>query len=126
MFNGPAMFAGLAGTMSAAFGGPYVSGQVIDQAGQTNDAGGSVVPSSAPATRNCQVQIDQATQQMQAAEGYVRGDMLFMVLTASLQGELDTDARIVVLAGPHAGTWDVSGIVKDTAGICWSGSGRRA
>jgi hypothetical protein len=125
MIDTPAMFAQLATGISAMFGGPYVAGKVIDK-GTPVMRGGSIVTPATPTERDCQVQIDKATQQMQAAEGYVSGDMLFIVLAASLDGDLDTDARISVLGGPHAGKWDVSGITKDTMGIGWSGTGRRA
>jgi len=126
MLSLPDAFADLARGVSDLFGdSPFAPGKVIDQAGQVFDAGGSIVASDAPVQRDCLVQISKATQAMQQAEGYLSGDMLFAVLASTLQGDLGTDAVINVLSGPFAGKWQVSGIVRDTAGIAWSGSGRK-
>jgi alanyl-tRNA synthetase len=121
-----AAYSGIAQKVSAAFGGPYVAGKVIDQTEQTFDDGGSIADPGVVSERDCSVQVDKATWEMQQADGYAEGDMLFLMLCSSLSGALDTDARIRVLAGPHAATWLVSGIAKDALGIYWSGTGRLA
>jgi hypothetical protein len=126
MIDPAAAFASVAARVSGIMGGPYVSGTVIDQVEPVTDDGGSIVSSGAPSSRACQVQIDKASWEMHQSEGYAEGDMLFLILVVTLDGNLDTDARIMVNAGPHAGTWLVSGIAKDSLGIYWSGKGRQA
>lgn len=122
----PAAFASLAARVSAAVGGPYVAGQVIDQANVQMDDGGSVVASDAPGVRGCQVQIDAATWGMRQSDGFVDGDLRFIVLAATLDGALGTDARINVLSGPSAGAWMVSQLTLDPVGVGFEGRGRRA
>lgn len=126
MIDPAAMFATVAQAITATFGGPYVAGAVLDQVAAVMDDGGSIVTPGTPTGRTCMVQIDKASWEMQQAEGYAPGDMLFLILVATLSGGLDTDARIRVDAGPHAGTWLVSGISLDSVGTHWSGKGRPA
>lgn len=126
MFDPAAMFATVAQAVSGAFGGPYVSGKVIDQTGQVLDAGGSITDPGAVIERTCMVQIDAATEAMRAADGFAEGDMRFLILVATLSGSLDTDAAVEVLAGPNVGSWLVSGLERDSMGTHWQGRGRRA
>lgn len=121
-----ATFAGIATSASAQFGAPYVSAKVIDQAGQTFDDGGSIADPGTPTERDCMVQVDLATEAMRQGDGYAEGDARFLILSATLNGPLDTDASIEVLAGPNAGSWLVSAIERDPMGIYWQGRGRRA
>ncbi len=120
------MFASIAQGISAAFGGPYVDGLVIDQTGAVFDDGGSIATPGTATERPCQVQVDVVTEAMRQAEGYSEGDARFLILSASLNGALGTDASVQVLCGPNAGWWLVSAIERDPMGVYWQGRGRRA
>jgi hypothetical protein len=121
-----ATFANVALGVSARFGGPYVAGKLLGEADPVYDEGGSIVTPGEPTERVCQVQIDKASWDMQQADGYVRGDMLFLILTATLEGDLSADERVQVITGPNAGLWLVSGLQRDAMGIYWAGTGRAA
>jgi len=128
MLDGAAMFAGLAQTMTAVFGGPFVSARVIDQAPDAFDDGGSIPDDTAdPTFRTCQLQVDIVTDAMRQADGYVEGDLRVLILSATLEGDLDTDATVEVLQGPYTGAkLLLSGITRDPAATYWEGRGRRA
>ncbi|WP_420139815.1 hypothetical protein [Sphingomonas sp.] len=121
-----ATFANVAAGVSARFGGPYVAGKVLGETDPVYDDGGSIIVPGGPTERACMVQIDKATWDMQQSAGYVRGDMLFLILTASLEGDLTADERVQVITGPNAGLWQVSGLQRDAMGIYWAGTGREA
>lgn len=119
------MFASIATGISAQFGGPYHPGAVLSETAATMEGGSIVTPGDA-ISRACQVQVDVATEAMRSGDGFADGDMRFLILSATLDGGLDTDARVEVLAGPHVGMWLVSAIERDPCGVYWSGRGRRA
>jgi hypothetical protein len=126
----PATFLGIAKKVSAAFGGPFHAGQIVDQAAVVYDDGGSIVSSGDPATRDCLVQIITASDAMKQSTGYVEGDVTFIILASGLTGTLDTDANVEVLASEttpadFVGVWQVSGIQRDTAAIGYAGQGRK-
>jgi hypothetical protein len=126
LMNLAATFSGIALAMSATFGGPYVAGQVIDQVGAVFDDGGSIADPGAAVVRDCMVQVDIADEDMRRDEGYAEGEARFLILAATLTGDVDTDATVQVLGGPNAGTWLVGAIERDSFGIYWQGRGRRA
>ncbi len=117
-----ALGSAIAQGVSARFGGPYVAGAVLSETPPVM-SGGSIVTPGTPIERVCMVQIDDASWQMRQSEDYVEGSMLCLILADTLDGALDTDARLRVDAGPHVGEWLVSGIKKDTMGIYWQGVG---
>jgi hypothetical protein len=122
-----ATFSGVALAISAQFGGPYWPAQVIDQAADDFDDGGSIPAGVGdPITRDCMSQIDAATEAMRQADGYAEGDVRFLILSATLMGSVGTDATVEVLDGPHAGAWLVSAIERDPMAIYYQGRGRRA
>lgn len=120
-----AAFADIGLAFSQTFGGPFHAARVIDQAGAVYDDGGSIVTPGGPVYRPCSVQIDGATQRMREAAGYVDTDVSLIVLADTLAGTLGTEARVEVLAGPHAGVWSVELIELDTMALGWVGRGRR-
>jgi hypothetical protein len=89
-------------------------------------SGGSIVTPGTPIEKPCSVQIDAATAAMRAADGFIDGDVRMLVLSASLEGALDNEATIEVLAGPNAGSWMVASVARDPMGVCWEARGRRA
>ncbi|PTQ13739.1 hypothetical protein CLG96_00160 [Sphingomonas oleivorans] len=116
--------ADIATGISATFGGPFHPARVITQSGGGYDDGGSWIPGTV-AYRDCRVQVDQVSEAMRGGDGYSEGDMRFLILAATLAGSLDSDARIELLEGPHAGIWIVSSLTRDPAGLYWEGRGRR-
>ena len=110
---------------SAVLGGPFHDARTIEQVAPVYDDGGSIISPGSVVRRPCSVQIDTATQRMREAEGYVDTDVAFIVLASTLDGTLNTEARIEVLDGPHAGIWAVSLIERDPVAAGWVGRGRR-
>lgn len=119
-------FADIGLAFSQAFGGPYHDGRVIEIADTEYDDGGSIITPGGPVYRGCSVQIDTVTQRMREAAGYTDKDVAFIVLAATLEGSLGTEARVEVLAGPHVGIWSVELIERDTVAAGWVGRGRQA
>lgn len=125
-------FAGIAGGFSAAFGVPYHAGFVIRHMDAVYDDGGSIITPGGVDRASCQVQIDSVDERMRP-EAWTDKDYRFLILSASLgEGDqsgaipdLDTDATIEVPAGDMAGSWMVSSLQKDPAGIGYVGRGRR-
>lgn len=78
-----------------------------------------------PVVRDCQVQVDRATEKMQAAEGFTITDRAIYVLVTSLSGEVDTDAELTVLEGPYAGARYklAEPIERDPAAAYWLARG---
>lgn len=111
---------------SQQFGGPFFNARTIEQVAPVVDDGGSIVAPGSVNHRSCSVQIDSATQAMRDAAGFVDTDMRFIVLASTLIGSLNTEARIEVLEGPHAGIWSVELIERDPVAAGWVGRGRRA
>lgn len=91
----------------------------------TYDEGGSIQTPGTPVEKSCQVQVDAVTEAMRSADGYTDQDMRLLVLTATLDGELDTDARVDVQAGPHQGEWMLASVSRDPCGIYFECRGRR-
>ena len=129
--NLPAAFAGIANRVSAALGAPFYDAQVLGEAtpGYTNDDG-NWVPGTDGTPRPCRIQIDGADEYMKAVEGFADKEVQIIILTASLDGTLDTDATVNVTdaraPAMFQGQWLVSSLTLDPAGIGWAGKGKRA
>jgi hypothetical protein len=120
-------FSGLARMAGAAFGGPYVAGEIIVQATPGGyDDDGVFQPGLPPQRYGCLVQIDQADWAMRQDKAYVDGQVRFFVLRDGLGVAVDTDARVEVLSGPNAGEWLVSGLALDPVAIAYAGRAVRA
>lgn len=117
------VFAGIAREFGAMGIGAYVDAQVISQAVVTFDDGGSIASSGEPTRRDCQVQVDVATEAMRGQNGFAEGDVRLLVI--ELTGGITTDDAIEVLAGAYAGVWSVAAVSADPAGIGYDCRGRR-
>ena len=120
-----AAWAARARFISAAYGGPYHAARIIDFAEPVYDSGGSITTAGARVERECLAQVDAATQAMRAADGFADGDMRILVMADSLEGEITTDSRVEIVAGPHAGEWLVASVARDPFGAYWELRGRR-
>lgn len=110
---------------SAVLGGPFHPARIIEITETEYDDGGSIISAGGVAYRACQCQIDSATEAMRQQGGFVDGDLRFIILSATLDGSLGTDARIEVLEGPFTGIWSVEAIERDPVAARWVGRGRR-
>lgn len=119
------VFAGLAQAFSATFEGPFYDAVAIWPGVPTYDAGGSIDTPADDVRADCQVQIDSASQDMRADSGFIATDMRLLVLASTLDGTLDTTAKIEMIAGPHAGeVWTLHSAALDSVGIGWECRGR--
>jgi hypothetical protein len=120
-----AIFANLATGFSQQFGAPFVDAVATWPGAPVTDDGGSIVTPGTPVLRTCKAQVSAPTEAMRADVGFVATDMRIHVLAATLDGTLDTEAQISIATGPHAGTWALHSVTRDTAGIGWTCRGRR-
>ncbi len=122
----PAAFASLASAVAGITGASFHDGAIISQVTPGHyDDDGVYVPGSPATSRPCKVQIDTATEAMRQSDGYADGGVRFLILSASFTGTLDTDASLTIADGPFAGSWAVSSLQRDPAGIGWTRKGRR-
>lgn len=120
-----AAFADIALGIAAATGAGFHDAIAKSPGTAIYDEGGSIGTPGTPTERECSVQVDAATEAMRLAEGYRDKDMRLLVLAATLDGDLNTDATIDVLAGPHQGEWQIASVDRDPVGIYFECSGRR-
>lgn len=126
----PAAFLSIANKVSAVMGAPFWDGVVLSQAtpGTLGDDG-VFVPGSEPDEHPCRVQIDGADEYMKAVEGFADKEVMMIILAASLDITLDTDAEIEITdtkaPAMFRGKWLVSSLTLDPAGIGYGGKARR-
>ena len=116
-----AAFASLANGFAARFGAPFVDAVAKWPGTPVKDAGGSITTPGTPVQYPCRVQFDAATQAMRQAEGFLETDARILVLTASLEVTLDTEARIIA----DGATWALLSCQRDAAGIGYECRGRK-
>ena len=63
---------------------------------------------------------------MRGEAGYADKDVRLIILAPGLLRRVDTEARLQILAGPHAGTWTIAGESLDAMGFAFDGRGRAA
>jgi hypothetical protein len=120
----PQAFARIATAFSAAGLGPYVPAVARWPGTPVYDDGGSILTPGVPIAKDCMVQVDVATQAMRSEAGFVDTDVALLVLCASLDGELDTNATIIASAGPRPGSYSVQSVAKDSMSSHWICRGR--
>lgn len=119
-------FADIAQSFSAAGLGAFYDAKAKWPGTAVMDAGGSIATPGTPVSLGCSVQVDSGTEAMRQANGFTDKDMRLLVLTATLDGDLDTGATVEVLAGPHAGSWMLASCDRDPCGVAFECRGRRA
>lgn len=118
-------FANLATGFAARVGGPFVDAVATWDGVPVKDDGGSIITPASPIRKSCQAQFDAPTQTMRTAEGFRETDARILVLASTLDGSLDTEARVVVATGQNGGTWELLSCTRDPAGIGYECRGRR-
>lgn len=118
-------FSGIAEGFSEAMGAPYYPATASWPGEAVWDDGGSIVTPGVPDERDCRAQIDACTEAMRGEAGYADKDVRLIVLAATLDGRLDTDASIAVVKGPNAGLWSLQTCELDPAGIGYVCRARR-
>lgn len=119
------IFANLATGFAAQFGAPFQDVTATWPGAAEYDAGGTIVTPGTPISKPCKAQFDVPTEAMRSDPGFVERDMRLLVLTATLDGTLDSEAKIVVATGEHAGTWSLESVQGDPAGIGWECRARK-
>jgi len=119
------VFSSLATGFAQQFGAPFGDAVATWPGAPVKDAGGSIVTPGTTVALPCKAQFDAPTQDMRLADGFLATDARILVLSASLSGTLDTDAKITVATGPNAGTWALMSVTRDPAGIGYECRGRK-
>ena len=117
--------AGIATSVSEHVGAGYWAAVALSDDGPTFDDGGSIVSPGVLIERDCMAQVDKVTEEMRSNPAFTADSVRLLVLTGSLSGALDTDCRIRVEAGPHAGTYTLATCQLDPAATHWVFMGRR-
>lgn len=113
--------------VSGAFGGGvgYVDSVAKWPGTPVTDDAGSIVTPATPIEKPCSAMVDKVTERMRLAAGYTDKDVGLFILSATLDAQMDTDGRVTVTTGPHAGIYSVDMIDRDPAGIYWECRGRK-
>ena len=117
--------ASIALSVSARVGAGYWPARALSETAPVFDAGGSIVTPGNSMQRDCRVQLDVVTESMRLQDGFTEGDIRLLVLAATLSGDLNTDARIQITSGPHAGVYSLQSCALDVAASHWDCRGRR-
>lgn len=119
-------FAQIAVAVSDALGGPYHDAILRWPGEPVTDEGGSIVSPGQPDAYECKAQVDICTEAMRGEAGYTDKDVRLIILAPGLSRRVDTEARLQILRGPHAGTWTIAGDSLDAMGFAFDGRGRAA
>lgn len=111
------VFASLAAGFAEQFGAPFEDAVAKWPGTPTTDLGGSITAPGAPATKPCKAQFDAPSEAMRTDPGFLATDSRVLVLAATLDGVLDTSARLIVTTGANAGIWKLETCTRDPAGI---------
>lgn len=122
----PTAFARVAAAFSRAGLAPYYDSIARWPGVPVLDDGGSIVEPGSPVGLSCMCQVDAVTEGMRAEAGFAEKDVALLVLVATLEVPLDTDATVEVTAGPGAGSYSVQSVGLDAMGSHYVCRGRPA
>jgi hypothetical protein len=111
------MFAEYFAGLSGAFG-TFADAPATWPGTPVTDDGGSITSPGEPASHDCRVQIDAATQAMRSSPGFLETDVRLLVLRFAVP--LDTKARVTV----GGAAYELLSCQSDPAGIGWECRGR--
>jgi hypothetical protein len=117
-------FAGVAVAFSRAGLGAFHDAEVRWPGVPETDKGGSIVRPGVPLVYPCQCQVDTATEAMRAEAGFAQTDVALLILAATLDVAMDTEATVIVAEGPRAGRYSVQSVSLDSMGSHWVCRGR--
>lgn len=110
----------LAQTFAAVFGGVYSDGLLYRPNDFADDGKGGGTAQGFAAPQAVKVQVDQATQSMRQAEGFVEGDVRILMLAHGV-AEVTSDCEVAV-----GGTrYMIEYVGTDPAGSYWEVRGRK-
>jgi hypothetical protein len=112
---------GIAATFAAVFGAVYLDGSLYRPSAWADDGQGGGTDNGFATPEAVKVQIDQATQAMRAAEGYVDGDVRILMLAHSVAAP-DTDCEVAAGGARYM----VQSVATDPAGSYYELRARRA
>ena len=118
-------FANIAAGFSALAGGPYHDATAAWEGEPEMDDGGDIETPGAPSSTACKVQVTVPNEDMRADADFLETDVGLRVLAAGFTGTLNTEAKITIASGPHAGTYEIRSCGRDTAAIGWLARGRK-
>jgi hypothetical protein len=111
---------GMAAAFAGVFGAVYLDGQLYRALEFTDDGkGGGAGDGFAPAEA-VKVQVDQATQAMRGAEGYVDGDVRILMLAHGVAAP-DTDCEV----GAGGARYMIESVGTDACGSYYELRGRK-
>lgn len=117
-----AAFRQIAGTVSAALGGPFHAAKLLYPGTPVYDDGGSIIDPGSPYQVDCSAQVDIATEEMRQAEGFLEKDVRLLILGPAT---LDTVPELSITEGPFAGQqYVLHSAQRDTLGFGWECRGR--
>ncbi len=119
------IFASLATGFAEQFGAPFIEVTAVWSGAADFDTGGSIITPGVPIEKLCRAQFDVPSEGMRNDPGFLSRDVRLIVLAGTLDGALDSAAKIVVAGGEHAGTWSLESVTGDPAGIGWECRARR-
>lgn len=115
-------FRQIAGSISAAFGGPYHPAKLLYAGTPIKDAGGSIISPGTASEVDCRAQVDVATEAMRSSEGFMAEDVRLLILDPIT---LDRTPKLSILAGPFAGkVYSLISVKRDPLGFGWECQGR--
>lgn len=117
------VFSSIAEGFSDAMGGPFHDALALWPGEPVKDAGGAIISPGTPTETPCSVQVDKVTELMRRDPEYRDKDVRLIVINIA---NIDTDARIQIATGDHAGTWMIQSVERDPAAIGFDCRGRRA
>lgn len=110
----------LAAAFAGVFGGLYLDGQLYRAAEFADDGMGGGSGAGFGPAEAVKVQVDQATQAMRGADGYVEGDVRILMLAHGVAAP-DTDAEI----GAGGARYMIASVATDAAGSYYELRGRK-
>lgn len=116
-------FHAMASGFSALLGGPFNAATVNYPGTPVIDAGGSIISPGTPIVQDCMCQRDVCTEQMRADADFQERDVRLIITGLDA---LTTEATVIILAGPHVGTYALRSATRDPAAFGWECRARAA